>query len=274
METNAIKDIINIMKMTHALDVSVYEDSFLSKSILKRLSSVNSIDISKYARLLSDDKNEAIALADSLNIGYTEFFRNSISFAMLEKLVFPRLFEDKNLNSGIRIWSAGCSTGQEPYSIAMKLDDLIRTKDISVQAKIFATDVSENALAVARKGSYDVSEVQNITLKYISRYFFRQKDVFSVTGMMKDYIDFSHHDLLDPHSISPVSSIFGDFDLIFCSNILFYYTREIRDIILNKLYLSLSPRGYLITGEAEREIVAKNRFRALALPAAIFQKSR
>ncbi|MEI6885566.1 MAG: protein-glutamate O-methyltransferase CheR [Bacteroidota bacterium] len=274
LETQALEEIVNLLGRVHKLDLSVFEHTFLSKSVEKRMGALNISDLGVYTGLLKNDKGEALMLYDSMNICYTEFFRNPLTFALLEQLVLPHLIEERNSNTGIRIWSAGCSTGQEPYSIAMKLDEIIRMKEKKVQFRIFATDLSEKALSAAREGIYTLSDVQDISLKRISRYFNVSKSVYRINGTLKDNIDFSHHDFLDSVSVSPAASIFGGFDLVFCCNVLFYYKQEIRNGILNKLYQSLSPGGYLVTGEAEREIVAKTRLRPVAPPAAVFQKSR
>ena len=266
--------IVEVMKSMHGLDISMYESYFLQKSIEKRITLLNLTDAGDFEHLLSENKEEANALLGSLNICYSEFFRNPLSFALLEQMILPRIIEDKPENSEIRIWSAGCAAGQEAFSIAMVLDDLIRRKEKNIRFRIFGTDISVKAIEKAGRGVYDASEVQNISLKMISQYFTRQGESYVISQNLKDCIDFSHDDLLDPRSVSPSKSIYGDFDLICCSNILFYYKPEIRQMILSKLYISLSPKGYLITGEAEREIVAKFKFRPVMLPAAIFQKTR
>lgn len=269
----AFAEIVDVMSREHGLDISMYEKSFLVKSLEKRMTLLKINNDASYTELITHDQNEAAALLHSLNICYSEFFRNSLVFALLEQIVFPRFIDEKPVNSEIRIWSAGCAGGQEPYSIAMVLDDLIRRKEKTNKFRVFATDISEKALASAQKGSYDSKDVQNISLRMISHYFTLKGETYSVTRQLKESIDFSEYDLLDPNSISPAASIFGDFDLVFCSNLLFYYKPAMRQLILDKLYHALSPKGFLITGEAEREIVAKHKFRPVVPPASVFQKS-
>jgi chemotaxis methyl-accepting protein methylase len=269
-----IAPITELMKSKHGLDISMYESSFILKSVEKRINLLNLKDVDDFADLLSKDKDEANALFSSLNICYSEFFRNPLTFTLLEQIILPRIIEEKPESSEIRIWSAGCAAGQEAYSIAMILDDHIRRKEKATRFRIFGTDISNRAIETAREGVYNASEVQNMSLRMISQYFTRQGESYAVSENLKDCIDFSHDDLLDPRSVSPSKSIYGDFDLICCSNILFYYKPEIRQIILRKLYISLSPKGFLISGEAEREIIAKFKFRTVVPPAAVFQKIR
>ncbi|MCX6286146.1 MAG: hypothetical protein NTY96_03450 [Bacteroidetes bacterium] len=268
----AIAEIVEVMNRDHGMDISMYEESFLVKSVKKRMTLLNLDNDASFTKLITKDENEAVAFLRSLNICYSEFFRNPLVFALLEQIVFPRLIEEKPLNSEIRIWSAGCAGGQEPYSIAMVFDDLIRRKEKINRFRVFATDISEKALEGARKGVYNSADVQNISLRRISQYFTLKGETYTISKQLKDSIDFSEYNLLDPNSISPSASIFGDFDLIDCSNLLFYYKPDIRQVILGKLYHSLTPKGYLVTGDAEREIVAKHKFRPVASPAAVFQK--
>ncbi len=268
----AVAEILNVMNNVYGKDISVYERSFLLKSVEKRLAALNGISNKQYAGVLAEDENEAYALFSSLTICYSDFFRNPLTFALLEQLILPRLIDEKSPNSEIRIWSAGCAAGQETYSIAMVLDELIRRKEKATNFRVFGTDISENSLTKARKGVFNRLELGNVNLGRMSNYFSQRGENYTISDNLKDSIDFSFDDLLDSNSISPAASIFGDFDLICCSNLLFYYNAEIRQAILKKLYLSLSRKGYLVTGEAEREIVAKYRFRPVYPPAAVFQK--
>ena len=268
-----LEKIIDVLQRQYGLDISMYESSFLLKTVEKRANSINRASLSTYIDILVADVVEANALHTSLNINYSEFFRNSITFSLLENIFIPRLIEEKGPNSGIRVWSAGCAAGQEAYSLAMILDEVIRRKEKEMHFRVFGTDTSEKTLAAAKNGIFDAQDVQNVSLKMLARYFNAKRDMYSVSSYLKDHVDFSYHNLLDPRSVSPAASIFGDFDIICCCNLLFYFNPEMRQVILNKLYLSMAPGGLLVTGEAERDIVAKNRFRGLSIPAAIFQKT-
>ncbi|MCX6284408.1 MAG: hypothetical protein NTW31_09260 [Bacteroidetes bacterium] len=260
------------MSREHKADISMYEESFLEKSVEKRLNSLNIKSVSGFSEILARDENEASIFLNSLTICYSEFFRNPLTFALLEQLVLPGLIEDKKANSEIRIWSAACAAGQEPYSIAMLLDDLIRRKGQKTRFRIFGTDVSEQELERARKGVYDPDDIQNVSTGLAMKYFKRKGDKYIIEGEIREHVYFSFHDLLDPDYISPASSIFGDFDLVCCSNLLFYYNPEIRQQILSRLYLSLSPGGYFVTGEAEKNIVQKHKFIPVTSLSNVFRK--
>jgi chemotaxis protein methyltransferase CheR len=163
--------------------------------------------------------------------------------------------------------------GQEAYSIAILLDELAVTRGRPMSFRIFATDWSEHELAAARAGVYDEATLQNVRLKHLCRYFTRHDETYHIVPGLRDYVDFSFHDLLDRRRASPTASIYGDFDVVFCNNLLFYYRPDARQYILTQLYRALSPQGYLVTGEAERAIVEKtDGWRAVLRPAAIYQK--
>ena len=194
----------------------------------------------------------------------------------MEQLVIPTLIDNKEKSGRpeIRVWSAACAAGTEPYSVADVLDELITARCSSVSYRIFATDFSQTDLELACQGVYDFGAVRNLRLKHLHDYFTCSGESYSIVPRIRSHVDFSCYDLLDGHSVSPPASIFGDFDLVLCSNLLFYYKPDMREIILDKAYRSLSPNGYLVTGEAERDMIAyTSRLRAVAPPVAIFQKT-
>ncbi len=269
---NGVVEIIDVMKTVHGLDISMFDQSFLSKSIEKLSAAENATQPGEYSGLIATDSKKANALLESLNISYSEFFRNPLTFALLEQMVLPGLIEEKPASSEIRIWSAACAAGQEPFSIAMLLDDLIRRKEKLSRFRIFGTDVSEKELERAKKGVYNFSDIQNVSTGLLRKYFTQKGDSYIISGQIMGHVYFSFHDLTDADYTSPASSIFGDFDLVCCSNLLFYYNPGVRQQILNRLYLSLSPGGYLVTGEAERDIVKRHRFIPVAGPSAVFRK--
>jgi len=271
---NDITEIIDVMKAVHGLDISMFDHSFLTKSIEKMSAAVNASIHGKYSGLIAADRKLANTLFESLNISYSEFLRNPLTFAVLEQVILPSLIDEKQASSEIRIWSAACAAGQEPYSIAMLLDDLIRRKEKKSRFRIFGTDVSEKELERARKGVYSVSDLENVGTGMVIKYFTQKGDNYIISEQIRGQVYFAFHDLLDPNNISPASSIFGDFDLVCCSNLLFYYNPEIRQQILNRLYLSLSPDGYLVTGEAERDIIQRHKFIPVAVPSNVFRKVR
>ena len=265
-----------MMSRVHGKDLSHYDESFLAKSAETRrvVTAIGTADT--YCDYLSDNADEAEQFFRSLNITYSEFFRNPLTFAVLEQRVLPRLIDEKQESGSaeIRIWSAGCAAGQEAYSVACLLDELLAARKISLSYRIFATDISEKCLALARRGVYDAGAVQNVRLKHLQSCFESHNGVYSVSGRIKERIEFSFYDLLDERSSSPPGSIYGDFDLVFCSNLLFYYTPTIQQFILNKVCHSLSYGGYFVTGEAERGIVDTINLEEISPMSAVYRKTK
>jgi chemotaxis methyl-accepting protein methylase len=267
--------IVQIMGGVHGLDVAAYDPSFLMTSIKKRGLSNHGDTLRAYGERLTRDRAEAEALFASLSICHSEFFRDPLTLALLEALILSALVEKrKRCGEGeIRVWSAACAAGQEAYSVAILLDDLANAFQSEVPYRIFATDVSEASLATGREGRYPADALQNVPLKYVERCFTRRGDVYEVVARLKDRVDFSYFDLISAPMACPPVSIFGDFDLAFCSNLLLYYREETRRTILKKIYECLATDGYLVTGEAEKAIVEHTgAFHPAAPPAAIFKK--
>lgn len=231
---------------------------------------------SDYLSCLTESPAEARELLDSLSISYSEFFRNPLTFAILETLILPILNQAcaQSGRSEIRVWSAGCAAGQEAYSIAILLDEMLAERNSSISFRIFATDISVAGLESGQKGRYHIDALQNVRLKHLRGCFLQQGGYYQIIPRLRERIAFTVHDLLDEHSSCPPASIFGDFDLILCSNLLFYYQEETRRSILKKLQSCLSPHGYLVTGEVERTFVEQmNGFRAVAPPTAVFRNT-
>jgi chemotaxis protein methyltransferase CheR len=271
---NDLQQVIGLMSGMHK-EISCYDESFLLKSIEKRLAATSCATIADYYKYLSDHHEETEEFYRSLNITYSEFFRNPLTFDVLEQRVLPAL-TDKKLESGrseIRIWSAGCAAGQESYSVAILLDELISARKIPLSFRIFATDISEESLASAKRGVYDAAAVQNVKLKHILSCFESHNGSYSIDGRLKQKIEFSYYDLLDERSTCPSGSIYGDFDIVFCSNLLFYYRPEIWQFILKKVCCALSGGGYLVTGEAERAIVERTSLSEIFPMSAVYRKT-
>jgi chemotaxis protein methyltransferase CheR len=266
--------LIDTLQRLYGAEIAPYDESFLIKSFEKKLAGVSFRTGEAYDDFIRAHSPEAEDFLRSLQISYSEFFRNSLIFAFLEQRILPLLMEENSGRNGLRIWSAACAAGQEAYSIAMLLDEVSESKTHCPAVRIFASDVSKSALAIARSGVYDLEAVQNVKLKYIRKYFMARGETFVIIDRMKDRIDFSRFDLLDTDSFSPVESIYGGFDIVFCSNVLYYFKAEYQQQILDKMYRSLSHNGYLVTSESERAIVEKTRkFRMVAPPMAIYQKT-
>jgi chemotaxis protein methyltransferase CheR len=266
--------LVQVIQRVQGRDLSGYEETFLARCFERRLVAT-SLDAAAYlTHLEKQDSAEADELTRTLTVAYSEFFRNSLTFGLLEQWVLPLLAERQGAAGqvAIRIWSAGCAAGQEPYSIAILLEDLAAARSEPVPFRIIATDVRAEELASARSGVYNHAAIQNVRVRHLDRCFDPRHGSYVLLPRLREWVDFSVYDLRDELSVGPPTGIYGDFDLVLCCNLLLYYRPEVRRVILNKLRRSLSPGGFLVTGESERSIVAGERgFQSLAPSAAVFR---
>ena len=284
--------ITDFLMRAHAIDVSKYDDYFLSRSLQKRLAETQCGSLGEYLRFLKDDNKEIRILSDSMRINYSEFFRNPLTFAVLERIVLPSLGRDAEVREcgsestqkylhpqmhiarkrELRIWSAACAGGQEAYSVAILLEELKNMDNVKYNYRIFATDQNEAQVNEARKGEYSVSTMNNLTLKRVSQWFIKHGEDYTIKSELKSKVDFSVFDLFSEGLSSPPSSIFGDFNLIICANLLFYYKNEYRKIILEKIGACLAKGGFIVVGETEREILMNYGYHEVYPQSGVFEK--
>jgi len=275
LSTESVAGLVATVAKCHGANLTPYDATFLAKCIDARIALTSSAGAPGYSELLQRDSEEVQALLHSLQIGYSEFFRDALSFALLERAVLPALVRQRSEDgaSEIRIWSAGCSGGQEAYSVAILLSELAESLDRPVAFRIIASDVSEGALATARRGQYARGALGNVRLRQLERWFSAKGSTYEIVPELRCRVDFSHYDLLDKDSSCPPASIFGGFDLVLCCNVLIYYRGDACNAFLEKVGGCLSPGGYLVTSDSERSIVRKSGgFRAISASASVFRK--
>jgi len=212
--------IIDLMREMNQRDILSYDPEFLLKILEKRRKATGRTNGLAYYALLKEDSKERENLNDSLHISYTSFFRDPLTFAILEQIVLPSLIINSGKRGQIRIWSAGCAGGKEAYSVAMILAELLEAAGEEINFHIFATDISEKALEEGQSGSYHVSQVQEIKMKYLSKYFDCEGNSYTIKKQIKELVDFSFYDMLDAGTVNPPDSIYGDSDLVSRSNLL------------------------------------------------------
>lgn len=272
--TKLIKPYLTSLLTRYNRNISAYSDSFLQNSINSRKSSLGIESDEEYMNYLEVNEAEADLLVDKLTNSYSEFFRNPLTFAYLEQVILPQLIEAKKARNEkeIRIWTCACASGQEAYSLAILGDELMKSYCADFTFRIFATDISSKELSNAQNGIYNLSTLGNVALKRIQSYFTKEGETFAVDTRLKESIDFSVFDLLSNQQGCPPASVFGNFDMVFCSNLLFYYKPEYQASILGKAGNCLVKGGYLVTSETERDMVNEKYYREVFLNSAIFQK--
>lgn len=266
------QELISIMALNN-MDVSGFDADFLEKSTRKRVAATHCESADEYLALLGQDNSEGSLLLESLHVSYSEFFRNPLTFAVLERIIFPAIFaQNQHLNrKEIRIWSAACAGGQEAYSVAILLEEMNKGRKEPMNYRIFATDKLSDQVDEARRGVFSQQALAKMTLMWAEQWFDKRGDVYVVKPDLKRRIDFSVFDLLDKESSCPSASIFGGFDIVFCSNVLFYYKPEVRSVMLEKVTSCLSKDGYIVVSEVERDLLNKSRFREVYPQSGIFR---
>ena len=256
--------ITNLLKEQRGFDFGGYRNSMLERRVQKRLYGTKNNNLDDYLEYLNHNPDELDNLIDVFTINVSRFFRNSLSFEYIKKIIIPDLFASKakNNDSSLRIWSAGCSFGEEPYSMAIIINEFLRKEETAIKLNIFATDIDKKALDKAAVGSYGVSSIDKVKYGILQEYFTQDGEQFRIDKDIKKLVHFSFFDLLDKKHLVPPESIFGGFDIVLCRNVLIYFNPDYQQIIFNKLYKSLNPNGYLILGESEVPVEGfKNKFR-------------
>ena len=232
-------------------DFRQYKTSMLKRRMERRLTATGSEAYLDYARFLDSHHEEYNKLFDDLTINVSRFFRNPLTFELIYKVVLPDMIEykQKSMDNMMRIWSAGCANGEEPYSIAILLLELLGEKWKNYNITIFATDIDTDALDNAKTGIYSEESVAEVKKGLLDKYFHFDGN-YRIKEYVKEMVDFSYHDLTSEKFIAPTKSVFVNFDLILCRNVLIYFSRTLQDKVFSNFKKDLNKKGYLILGEA------------------------
>jgi len=245
--------IFSLIKDFSGYDFSGYKYSIFDKCLKKRIAATKSKNIDLYLQYIEKNIEEIKQLRNALTINVTAFFRDSLTFEYISYVLLPELISAKieTKNYSIRIWSAGCSTGEEAYSIAMILNELLKKQDSNFDIAIFGTDIDENALKKALDACYSYEKMKNIKLELLNNYFDQQNGVYKLKDDIINIVNFSIYDMLDPRNYVPPESIYGNFDIVFCKNVMIYYQKKYQKIIFKKLYRSITGHGFLVMDKSE-----------------------
>ena len=243
---NALKKIFILLRAQTGHDFSLYKPSTTHRRIERRMA-VHQIEaIDGYVKFLQQTSAEVEALFRDLLIGVTNFFRDPEAFQVLEDQVIPKVFAGKPPGAVIRIWTAGCSTGEEAYSIAILLVERIEALRQSYTVQIFATDIDSHAIATARAGLYPASIAADLSPERLARFFTAEADgsAYRIHKNIRDLLVFSEQDVIkDPP--------FSKLDLITCRNLLIYLGSELQRKLIPLFHYALKPDGWLFLGTSE-----------------------
>ncbi len=222
---------------------------------------------SQYMDLLFNDKtgNEVTTFLNKITTNHTYFLREYEHFDYMQKKVLP-FFEEKFKNTrDVRIWSAACSSGQEPYTIAMVIDEYFGSRKSQWDTTILATDISMRALDKAKKGIYTEEEIKDIPKHWVGKYLIDKKDgTFEICPKIKKEVVFRTGNLMEPFSVKK------PFDLIFCRNVMIYFDAPTKEKLINKFYDVTAKDGFLFIGHSE--VINKETTKYTYLQPAIYQR--
>lgn len=234
--------VLQILKNFSGIDFSFYKSNELTKRIHSRMV-INSLSSQNdYIDLLEKQDHEKVVLYKELLVGFTGFFRDFAGFDFIAENVIPAIFDHKQ--DKIRIWSAGCSTGEEAFSIAILFKEFMNRFNRDAEIKIFATDIDRQALDVARKAIYPDGIVTDLKPEILKRYFIQRENGFQVADDIRRMVVFARHNILkDPP--------FLRLDMILCRNLFIYIKPDIQEHLIELFAKSLNPNGYLFLGASE-----------------------
>ena len=242
---DVLRDILELVSRQASVDFRQYKTSTILRRIARRMTVTHAHTIYDYAEYLRSYPEEIGELVKAFLINVTQFFRDSEAFAYIKSEVLPKLIaEARERDKVLRFWSAGCATGEEPYSLAMLISDLLGAELSEWSIKIFATDLDEDAITFARRGVYSENLLQGVSVEYHTRYFERVDQGYRISKLLRQMVIFGQQDLSR-------SSPFPRVNLVLCRNVLIYFSPELQDYVLGQFAFSLSPNGYLFLGKAE-----------------------
>jgi two-component system CheB/CheR fusion protein len=264
-ETRAFESLIEFIRLSRGFDFTGYKRPSLRRRIEKRMQSVHVDTFEAYQRYLDEHEDEFIELFNTILINVTTFFRDGPVWDYLAEHVVPRIVEEAHARDSIRVWSSGCASGEEAYSLAILFAEIIPPSDFRDRVKIYATDVDEEALREGRHGAYPASRVDNVTAERRKHFFERVDQHFVVRPEVRRSVIFGRHDVVQD---APISRI----DLICSRNTLMYFTATAQSRILSNFHFALRDHGVLLLGKSETMLGRSNLFEPIDLRRRVFAK--
>ncbi len=243
-EEAVLKEIYKLLEKEYEIDFSLYKPQTVTRRIERRMGLNQTTDIREYLRTLIQNSEELQLLSKDMLIGVTRFFRDGKAFEELENKVIPDIINNLAENETVRVWSAGCSTGEEAISIAILLDEYMQKSESYVDVKVFATDVDPETIALASQAKFAPNIVDDLGKDRFNRYFTQEGDYYVLIPRIRKMVIFAVHNLLtDP----PFSNI----HLAICRNVLIYFQPDTQKRVLLMLTFALRMGGYLFLGPSE-----------------------
>ncbi|MBV9012142.1 MAG: PAS domain S-box protein [Pseudonocardiales bacterium] len=253
------------LKEHRGFDFTGYKRSSLTRRVNRRMAQVGVSDYAEYLDYLEVHTEEFTALFNTILINVTGFFRDAEAWEYLRAEIIPAMLAAKAPDEVLRVWSAGCASGEEAYTLAMILAEALGMDEFRQRVKIYATDVDEDGLTHARHATYDEQQVRAVPAALLERYFDQVGSRFSFHKDLRRSVIFGRNDLVQD---APISKI----DLLVCRNALMYFNAEIQSRILSRLHFALAPTGVLFLGKAEMLLSHAEMFQPIDLKRRVFRK--
>ncbi|MEO0539279.1 MAG: CheR family methyltransferase [Cyanobacteria bacterium P01_A01_bin.105] len=268
LQPTQLQTIINILERHGGVDFTHYKTSTISRRIQRRCLIAGYNDLERYIRQLEISGEERDILRNDLLINVTRFFRDTEAWHCLESAILPSLIEQCSAERPLRIWVAACATGEEAYSMAMVLSELIDAQPNPIEVKIFATDIDPLALERASAGIYPASIVNDVSAERLDRFFTHQADgSYEVSRALRKMIIFANHNLAKDAG-------FTQMHLVSCRNVLIYMQLELQMQVLRSLHFALVKRGVLFLGQSENLGDVEAEFKPLRRKWKLYEKLR
>ncbi|MEM6469137.1 MAG: chemotaxis protein CheB [Planctomycetota bacterium] len=267
VDPNSVERIYELIQKRHGIDFAEYKPATIGRRIERRISLNDDADLNQYISRLEADEDELDQLFSDFLIGVTSFFRDPEAYSELEDKVLPELLARHDPETDFRGWIAGCATGEEAYSIAICIHEILRRADKAIPIKIFATDLHRDALGIAHAGIYTEDAVREMSSDLIDRYFTRVGENYQICSQIRDCIVFAPHNVV-------TDTPFTNLDLVCCRNVLIYFRSLVQRKVLSLFHFSLRKGGVLFLGASESPGELSDEFSVLSERWKLFKKLR
>ena len=258
--------LLDTLGTTYRFDFREYKEMSLARRIRARMAQVRVDDFGAYATFLDTHPDEHVALFNTILINVTALFRDPEAWRVLAADVIPHVVTEAGATRSIRMWSAGCSSGEEVYSLAMLLAEHLGSEAAAYTVKIYGTDVDEEALGTARHGAYRVERLKDVPDALLDRYFTRDGHLYRVRRDLRRWCIFGHHNLTQAPPLSHI-------DLLACRNVLIYFQSELQERVLSRFHYAIRDGGYLFLGRSESLLARSPLFMPVQLKWRIFKRT-
>jgi two-component system CheB/CheR fusion protein len=262
---DGLEELLIFIRDARGFDFTGYKRSSLARRIRKRMTDAAVRSFADYRDLLETDVDEFRALFNTILINVTSFFRDTECWTYLQRDLLPELLAARGPDEEIRVWSAGCSSGEEPYSLAILFAEVLGVEECARRVKIYGTDVDEEALREARSAQYPAKSLEPLSHELRDRYFEAGGDQYTFRSDLRRRVIFGRHDITRD---APISRL----DLLVCRNTLMYFNIEAQTQIIDRFHFALREGGHLFLGKAEMLLSDGNRFEAVSMRQRIFRR--